>query len=245
MCHRSGWSVPFICGMGFRALDDYDQSSLSPCREGFVSMLMGWSSAYRTAPRHSHLTLPARQGVTGLGLIRTSFPQPTPRSVYPPMLPDSAEAPSRLCTPDLGSWAALANHHHLGSFKQDLFIIVSFWWSEIQTPSHWAEIKVLAGPFFLRRFQGENLLSCLFQLLEPSSLCSLTDGLSSTFKARSMQGRSLGAPVTFFHTLWSNPPLPPFPVRIHVVHLGSTWLFQENDPISGALTESHLQSLLS
>lgn len=62
-------------------------------------------------------------------------------------------------TPELGSWAAVTNHHNLGGLKQDLFVVSWFWKSEIQTPLHQAEINVLTGPLPL--VLGENLFSVL------------------------------------------------------------------------------------
>ena len=61
--------------------------------------------------------------------------------------------------------AAITNYHKLSDFGQHNFIILQFYRSEVQSRSHWAKTKVLAGLCFFLEALGENLFPCFFQLV--------------------------------------------------------------------------------
>lgn len=69
-----------------------------------------------------------------------------------------------------GDWLPLAartKHHRLSGLTQYKLLIQKFWKSEVQNVSYVAKIKVSSSLFLLEAL-GENLLLCLFQLLEAS-----------------------------------------------------------------------------
>ena len=105
--------------------------------------------------------------------------------------------------------------------------------------THWTNINVLAGLHFFLQAPGENLLPCLpcFQRLP------LFLGLwpSSIFQERNS---ITAAPASIIITH----PLTPLPscFTYEDPHdsIGSTWIIQDNLPISKSLMEIHLQSPL-
>lgn len=83
-------------------------------------------------------------------------------------------------TPELGSWGRCNKSPQPGWPQTRPICCLMVLKSEIQTPLHQAEINVLTGPLPL--VLGENLLSCLAQLLE---LCFLIHGpLQGQHRAR-------------------------------------------------------------
>lgn len=64
--------------------------------------------------------------------------------------------------------------------KQDDFILLQFWKSQVHSQSHWANVKVLAGPV-PPEAPGESSSACLFQLRGATCVSGLV-APSSTFR---------------------------------------------------------------
>lgn len=62
----------------------------------------------------------------------------------------------------------VTNGHKLSGFKQHTFIILPFWRSKVWNGSHWAKVKVLAGPRPSGGSRGESF-PCLCSFQRPSS----------------------------------------------------------------------------
>lgn len=96
---------------------------------------------------------------------------------------------------------AVTNHHKLSGLKQQEFIILEFWRSEVPNPCHWAEMKVWAGCISFGGIRGGSLPLLAFPswVRRPAFLGSGPP--FSTFKARSMASflsSDLCSVLTFF-----------------------------------------------
>jgi len=180
----------------------------------FVARRTRCSSAYRTASRRSRSSPcglhPAQPELARPGLITPAFPTPAPRSAYHPVPSEPPQRPRvrSAHTPDPGSRGCSSRSPPPRWLQTTpIYCLIV---PEVRTPNS-AEIKAVGRTILPLDVLGENLFSCLFQLLEPCSLRCLTDGPPSTFKASGEQGKNVaagGRPVTFFRALWSNLPLP-------------------------------------
>lgn len=99
----------------------------------------------------------------------------------------------------------------LSDLKQHTFIILKFWWSEVQKWSHWAKIKVLAGLHFVMQDLGESFFTFSSLLRFPALLvcwphpCSKLPMLSLFQKAISLPPSSpFKDPYDYTRPTWIN-----------------------------------------